>query len=155
MRSALLALPLAALAGCAALSGDRDAPPAEPPGLAPGDVVATGGGLYAQYCASCHGATGHGDGPTADSLKTPPGDLTQLAGRWGTPLDRERLAAFIDGRDAPRAHGSPDMPVWGERLYEGERADSSPREAARRGTILLILEYLQTLQQPAGTPAEG
>src|SRR5690606_17285210 len=65
------------------------------------------------------------------------------------------LATFVDGRDAPRAHGTPEMPVWGERLYEGERAESPAREAARRGTILLILEYLQTLQQPAPAPADA
>src|SRR5690606_4227871 len=46
----------------------------------------------------------------------------------------------------------PGMPVWGERLYAGEREESPAREEARRGAILLILEYLQTLQQPPETP---
>jgi len=154
MRAALLALPLVVLAGCASRSGGG-APAAEPPGLARSDIVATGADLYTQYCASCHGIAGRGDGPAAGELTKPPSDLTRLAARWGTPLDRERLATFVDGRDAPRAHGTPEMPVWGERLYEGERAESPAREAARRGTILLILEYLQTLQQPAPAPADA
>jgi len=152
--AALLALPLLVLAGCAARSGGGEPPP-EPPGLARSDIVATGAELYAQYCASCHGLSGRGDGPAAAELAKPPADLTRLAPRWGAPLDRERLADFIDGRDAPRAHGTPEMPVWGERLYEGEREESPAREAARRGTILLILEYLQTLQQPAAAPADA
>jgi mono/diheme cytochrome c family protein len=147
MRLALVALPLVAIAGCGHLSG-RPAVPAAPPGLEPADVIESGADLYTQYCASCHGVTAHGDGPAAASLKPPPGDLTRLGPRWGTPLDRERLAAFLDGREAPHAHGSPAMPVWGEQLYAGEREESPAREAARRGTILLILEYLETLQQP-------
>jgi hypothetical protein len=73
-----------------------------------------------------------------------PSDLTRLGPRWGVPLDEERLAAFLDGRNADPAH----VVVWGEELYRGAREESAPREAARRGTILLILEYLETRQQP-------
>ena len=152
MRIVLLALPIVAITGCGSLTGSRSSAPPVAPGLAPADVVSTGAGLYAQYCASCHGVAARGDGPTAASLRTPPSDLTRLSARWGSPLDQEALAAFIDGRDAPRAHGAPDMPVWGERLYVGERTESPTREAARRGTILLILEYLDTLQEPVGAP---
>jgi len=152
MRLVLLALPLVAIAGCRSVSGSEraEAPPAA---AAPAGAVESGTDLYLQYCASCHGVGAHGDGPTAETLRKPPSDLTRLSARWGAPLDKERLATFIDGRDAPRAHGTPEMPVWGERLYAGERAHSPAREAARRGTILLILEYLETLQQPAEAPA--
>ena len=136
-----LALPLASCAG---------SPDGESPSFAdqaPATAIERGADLYTQYCASCHGLTAQGDGPAAETLRKPPSDLTRLGPRWGVPLDRERLAAFIDGRDGPRAHGPPEMPVWGERLYAGERPESPAREAARRGTILLILEYLDTLQQ--------
>lgn len=154
MRIVLLALAILASTGCGGLpKRPGSAPPTPAPGLAPVDPVSTGAGLYAQYCASCHGVAARGDGPAAASLRTPPSDLTSLSARWGSPLDEQAtLAAFIDGRDAPRAHGAPDMPVWGERLYAGERIESPAREAARRGTILLILEYLDTLQESAGTP---
>lgn len=151
MRLHLLALPMLAIAGCAGLRGDEE-PSAEPPGLERADVLQSGADLYTGYCASCHGVTARGDGPAAETLRRAPSDLTRLAGRWGAPLDKERLADFIDGREGPRAHGPPDMPVWGERLYSGEREESPAREAARRGTILLILEYLQTLQEPAQAP---
>lgn len=152
MRLAVLALPLLAIAGCTS-SGGAGRAAAAPAATAPATAVESGADLYLQYCASCHGVSAHGDGPAAATLRQAPSDLTRLAGRWGSPLDKERLAAFVDGRQAPRAHGPPDMPVWGEKLYAGERAESPPREAARRGTILLILEYLQTLQQPAAPPA--
>jgi len=153
MRLALLALPLLAITGCAGFSDGGETPAT--PGTTRNDLVESGADLYTSYCASCHGVSAQGDGPAAETLRKPPRDLTRLGARWGTPLDKERLASFIDGREGPRAHGPPDMPVWGERLYPGERAESPAREAARRGTILLILEYLQTLQKPAEAPASS
>lgn len=42
--------------------------------------------------------------------------------------------------------------MWGQQLYAGDRPDTPARDAARSGTILLILEYLETQQRP-GTPA--
>lgn len=156
MRPALLVLPLLATIGCAGAAGVEERPTsgaAAAPGTSRAEVIESGAQLYTTYCASCHGVTAHGDGPAAASLRRPPPDLTHLSERWGVPLDQQALAAFLDGREAPRAHGTPDMPVWGEKLYAGERAESPAREAARRGTILLIIEYLQTLQPPAEAPA--
>ena len=154
MRLALLVLALAIpVAGCATSSGRGDAASAATAPVAPATAVESGADRYVQYCASCHGIDGRGDGPAAATLRTPPPDLTRLSARWGSPLDRTALAELIDGRKGPRAHGPPDMPVWGERLYAGERPDSPAREAARRGTLLLILEYLETLQRPPEAPA--
>ena len=45
------------------------------PGLDAANAEA-GEALYAQHCASCHGAEGKGDGPAAEGLNPPPGDLT-------------------------------------------------------------------------------
>ena len=44
---------------------------AAPAGNLRGDAEA-GKALYAQYCATCHGATGHGDGPVAATLNPKP-----------------------------------------------------------------------------------
>lgn len=41
--------------------------------------IARGAAVYAQHCASCHGATGAGDGPAGRALKSPPGDLAWLS----------------------------------------------------------------------------
>lgn len=143
MRSVGPVLAACALLGCGSVGGGG-----EEPTLAAGadesGVLQSGADLYLQYCARCHGATAEGGGPDAATQHPPPSDLTRLAPRWGTPLDKDRLADFLDGRNADPAH----VVVWGEELYRGEREESVPREAARRGTILLILEYLETRQQP-------
>ncbi len=160
MRSAalaLLALPVSLLlVGCRSPSGGVDDIGA-PTGAARASsldepLLESGAGLYMRYCASCHGVAARGDGPAAAALRTPPADLTRLAERYGQPLPMERLAAFVDGRAAVRAHGSREMPVWGEALYAGDRPDTPAREAARSGTILLILEYLDTQQRSVALP---
>jgi mono/diheme cytochrome c family protein len=50
-------------------------PPAVPAGNLRGTPEA-GKLLYAQYCATCHGATGHGDGPAAAGLNPKPANHT-------------------------------------------------------------------------------
>ena len=112
--------------------------------------VESGARLYMGYCASCHGVAGRGGGPVASSLVKPPADLTRLGERYGLPLPKDDLARFIDGRSLVASHGTREMPVWGEELYPGD-TESEPREAARRGTILLILEYLDTIQRAPGS----
>lgn len=106
-----------------------------------------GEGEYMKYCASCHGVDGKGVGPAAASLKTAPADLTKLAERYGEPLPRNKLTAFIDGRRPLIAHGSRDMPIWGERLWED--LPSRTPEARKRGTILVIIDYLDSIQPGA------
>jgi len=115
--------------GAAAASG------ADHPGKAP----------YEQYCASCHGVDADGKGPVASELKVPPADLRQLGRKYGNPLPVPKLREFIDGRGMVRGHGTSEMPVWGEAFKGG--APATPRaELFGRGTILSILDYLQTLQ---------
>lgn len=57
------------------------APSAEIPAAAASVAVETsadaGPRVFAQHCATCHGATGKGDGPAATALTPPPMDLTQ------------------------------------------------------------------------------
>lgn len=107
---------------------------------------------YRQYCAACHGVFADGKGPVAPVLKTPPADLTRLGQRYGMPLPRNKLLPFIDGRDALRAHGTRDMPVWGK-VLERDLTGNRGREMAVRGTILNILDYLESIQRPVPTGA--
>jgi mono/diheme cytochrome c family protein len=132
---AALVLPLAALAG----EGPARALHEHQPGYAE----------YRRYCASCHGIFADGKGPVAPALKTPPADLTRLGERYGMPLPRNKLLPFIDGRGPARAHGTHEMPVWGKLLYDDLGSGAREREMAVRGTILLILEYLESVQRPA------
>lgn len=116
-----------------------------PSALAGGkDEVRDGQKYFVRYCASCHGTSGTGDGPVAKSLTKPPTNLRLLADKYGSPLPAARLAELIDGRDAVRAHGTADMPVWGERLYalgEGQHGELGVSE-----TIGKIVAYLDTIQ---------
>jgi mono/diheme cytochrome c family protein len=114
------------------------------PALAAGNDVADGHRYFVRYCASCHGTDGSGDGPVAKTLVTPPANLRKLADKYGMPLPAHTIAEFIDGRDTPRAHGSHEMPVWGEKLYEmgaGERGEYGIGEVIGK-----IIAYLDTIQ---------
>jgi mono/diheme cytochrome c family protein len=108
------------------------------------DAVRDGQKYFVHYCASCHGTDGSGDGPVAKSLTKPPANLRLLADKYGSPLPAERISRLIDGRDAIRAHGTADMPVWGERLYakgEGERGELGISEVIGK-----LVAYLDTIQ---------
>lgn len=108
---------------------------ADPPGKA----------VFEQYCASCHGMAADGNGPVAAELKVAPSDLRKLGKEFGTPLAKPKLLEVIDGRNMVRAHGTATMPVWGDQLVR-EVPPSVNTEFFKRGTILVIIEYLQTLQ---------
>jgi len=112
--------------------------------LAAGNDVADGKRYFVKYCASCHGINGDGHGPVAAELSKPPTNLRLLGEKYGMPLPAARLASLVDGRSAVRAHGSREMPVWGEKLYqlgEGERGDTGVSEAIGK-----IVAYLNTIQ---------
>jgi mono/diheme cytochrome c family protein len=112
--------------------------------LAEGNDVAEGKRYFLSYCASCHGVNGDGHGPVAPALSTSPANLRLLGEKYGTPLPAARLANLIDGRSAIRAHGSREMPVWGEKLYQlgqGERGDTGVSEVIGK-----IVAYLNTIQ---------
>jgi putative copper resistance protein D len=84
---------------------------ASPPVPYATSVIARGGALYAQLCASCHGAYGHGDGPLAASLPVQPANLAEHAA-FHRPGD---LFWFV-------AHGIPGtpMPAFASQLGDNE-----------------------------------
>ena len=103
--------------------------------------------LYLTHCQGCHGLEGRGDGPAAASLRTRPTDLTHLWQRYGTPLDRERLTAYIDGRGLLEVHGRREMPVWGDEFFE-DAPPLTPNlvEGAKQHLIAVLVEYLESIQ---------
>lgn len=143
-RGTLLLCALVAWAGLAAHAEGEGATAKPKPG-GPGAV------LYLTYCESCHGVAGLGDGPAAGSLRTPPADLTQLWTRYGTPLDRERLARYIDGRMLFSIHGPREMPIWGEEFFEGAPGGTPGLEEARHRLIEVLVDHLQRLQREQAT----
>ena len=111
-------------------------------------LVEVGRTEFAQYCAACHGADARGAGPVATELRTPPADLTRIAARREGVFPADEIAAWIDGRLAPPAHGTREMPVWGARLAEGLPPGELSQDLVR-GRILTLVEYLRSIQAPA------
>lgn len=70
--------------------------------------------LYVQYCASCHGMDAKGSGPVASALKVAPTDLTTIAQRNGGKFNAVDVQLHINGEKDVPAHGSKEMPVWGQ-----------------------------------------
>lgn len=117
----------------------------EPP---PPPLAISGERLFVRHCAVCHGRSATGDGPFRGVLTVPPSDLTRIAARRGGEFPSDEIAAFVDGRFVPTAHGTREMPVWGRWLGQPIAPGAGADEVAR-GEILAIVTYLETLQQPA------
>ncbi len=107
--------------------------------------VEQGKEAFARLCASCHGVEGRGDGPAAAALDPAPADLTRIAARRDGVFPKAEILRIIDGRDPVVAHGSRDMPIWGERFQKGVEPGLAA-EAEARGKALLLLEYLRSIQ---------
>lgn len=110
-------------------------------------LAGLGAPLFSRYCTSCHGVGARGDGPAASSLRPRPADLTGIAKRRGGEFPSGQVAQFIDGRFELAAHGSREMPVWGER-FGADVPDSGVGESIARGNIASLVEYLKSIQQP-------
>jgi mono/diheme cytochrome c family protein len=130
------AVVLALAAGAAAGPPDYDPVLAE-----------VGAPLFVRYCAACHGAGARGDGPAARAMRKPPPDLTAIAARRGGVFPTSEIARFIDGRFEVPAHGSREMPVWGQR-FGADVPEPGVGESIARGNIASLVEYLKSIQQP-------
>jgi mono/diheme cytochrome c family protein len=131
----LAALGILALAAPAAAQTDADTVLAD-----------MGKEQYAIHCAACHGSDARGGGPAAAALRKAPPDLTRIAARRGGTFPSAEIARFIDGRFEVTAHGSREMPVWGERFAEVVPEPGVGDEVAR-GQVLTLVEYLKSIQR--------
>jgi mono/diheme cytochrome c family protein len=110
-------------------------------------LSAAGKARFERYCSSCHGLNAKGDGPVANLLTKRPADLTQLAKANGGKFPGIKVMREIDGRDTVRAHGTSDMPVWGQSFKAANPATANVGESATRGTVQEIVAYLQSIQE--------
>ena len=115
---------------------------------------------FLSSCASCHGADGKGKGPVAEQLKIPPSDLTVLAKNNIGVFPTNAVYETIHGLKKIAAHGTRDMPIWGERFFlfvflphkvdpsywRMAGAAQSP-EVVVRTRILAVIDYLNRIQQ--------
>ena len=130
-------LVLAALAACCLLTA-QNAPDVKKT-TATETSPASGKEMYTHYCAACHGADGKGGGPAAKAMKMAPSDLTTLAAKNGGKFPDVKIARVIDGSDQLAAHGSRDMPIWGEVFHQMDTATARLR-------VTNLTAYLQSLQ---------
>jgi mono/diheme cytochrome c family protein len=100
--------------------------------------------MYHAYCAVCHALDGKGDGPAAPALKRQPPDLTLLAKKNGGQFPTFRVSNIImgEGDTIIPAHGSRDMPMWGDIFSDIQRND-----AIIKLRVHNLTEYLASIQQ--------
>jgi mono/diheme cytochrome c family protein len=98
--------------------------------------------MFRTYCAVCHGVNGKGAGPAAEALKKAPTDLTQLAVRNNGKYPEDRVAHAITGDAQIGAHGSHDMPVWGD-LFKSLNSGTSDLVRLR---IVNLTDYVKSIQ---------
>ena len=115
---------------------------------------------FQSSCASCHGADAKGKGPVSDQLKTPAPDLTMLAKNNNGVFPTDAVYETIDGLKTIPAHGTREMPIWGERFnpivnlphyvdpsyWEKAGPDQRPEVVVRK-RILSVIDYLSRIQQ--------
>jgi mono/diheme cytochrome c family protein len=99
-----------------------------------------GPGMYNSYCATCHGLSGVGDGPAAKALTKAPADLTRINARNGGAFPETKVKRYIEGLDEVAAHGSRDMPMWGE-LFRGLERDTVPLR------VQALSDFLKSIQK--------
>jgi mono/diheme cytochrome c family protein len=128
------------------------------PGAGAAQDAAESGGLelgrqeYLAGCAQCHGMEGRGDGVIADYLTVAPPDLTRIQAENDGIFPARTLYEMIDGTSAVGAHGSREMPAWGDRysveahLLLGWPLEPEDRDAYIRSRILALVEYLASIQ---------
>jgi mono/diheme cytochrome c family protein len=98
--------------------------------------------MYKAYCATCHGTDGKGNGPAASALKLPPSDLTQLTKQNGGKFPDLKVAATIRGEANIPAHGTAEMPVWGQLFWDM----SHGHEGEVQQRVANLTKYLESLQ---------
>jgi mono/diheme cytochrome c family protein len=91
-------------------------------------------------CAACHGVDASGNGQMASQLTPKPANLTVLSKNNGGVFPYERVFQMIDGRGALAAHGTGQMPIWGDR-YSLE-----VKQPIVRARILELVYHLRGIQ---------
>ena len=108
---------------------------------------------YDDNCAVCHGVTGKGDGPYAGIIDTRIPDMTTLQKSNNGVFPYDRVYRMIDGREEVRAHGTRDMPIWGNEYnekaaeYHFDYPFQYNKEGFVRGRILALINYIYMLQE--------
>lgn len=110
------------------------------------EYLQAGRDQYMKYCATCHGPTGTGDGMASSTFNKHPVDLTLLSKQNGGTFPTMKVLSIVKGDTPISAHGTREMPVWGEIL--GHPLDTSMyQQDAANLKILSIATYLESIQK--------
>jgi mono/diheme cytochrome c family protein len=113
--------------------------------------LAAGKELFHQHCSVCHGVGAKGNGSMYDpesaepSRRVPPADLTALSERNAGKFPADRVRDSIYSKGSIPAHGTPDMPAWGNVFYD---LKSNPKRLEERvRDLTAYIESIQTTKQ--------
>jgi mono/diheme cytochrome c family protein len=99
--------------------------------------------MYKQYCAACHGPEGRGDGPAVEFLKASPPDLRTLSQRNGGKYPADKVVGTLRFGTTSHAHGTIDMPLWGQLFRSQERINSNVADLR----VYNLNGYVESIQQ--------
>jgi Cytochrome c len=104
--------------------------------------AASGKEMFESYCAACHGVDGTGNGPASPALKPPPANLTRLGAKEGGKFPEERVFGILSGTVEVTAHGSSDMPMWGNLLKNLTHGDLKTANLRAKN----LTDYIKSIQ---------
>jgi hypothetical protein len=92
-----------------------------------------------------------GDGPVASALKKKPADLTVLAKKNGGVFPEPEVRELIAGTKISAAHGTREMPIWGNvfMLRQGSLSGSGAPALTKfqvKQKIDLLVDYIKSIQ---------
>lgn len=117
------------------------------------DAMSIGQFEFANSCVQCHGPAGKGDGPLVSFMTGSMPDITQLQKANGGVFPVTRVFGVIDGSARVGAHGTSEMPAWGQRYRQGAaewlgyQGAPGEAEALVQLRILALVEYISSLQE--------
>jgi mono/diheme cytochrome c family protein len=99
--------------------------------------------MFTENCAVCHGLDAKGNGPAVPALKVIPPDLTTLTKNNAGKFPMLVVTNTIRGdANVQAAHGSKDMPIWGE-LFRSINSN----DAVIQLRVHNLAKYIQSLQE--------
>ena len=105
--------------------------------------------LYAEFCASCHGASGRGDGPDAASIGKRPADLTTISKRNGGVFPMAYVISTIDGYTRAK-EGNLTMPEFGVMMEDQPTVMVDTGDGIQTPVpepLFAVADYLRSIQQ--------
>lgn len=104
--------------------------------------IARGKVLFTDLCSGCHGPDGKG-GVDTMGIQTP--NLTLIQKSWGNGKEFPivEVAQKIDGRAEVKAHGTREMPAWGNVFAQEDHLT----ENEIKGKMGELISYLMMIQE--------